>query len=98
MAELHRFLETRCKLKRRKLRCACLNRFFITKAFAWGASLWRTVIFEDVPASTRGSWASERLARYKLPSRLETIEALPRNPAGKVLKFELRLRFAKEKE
>jgi fatty-acyl-CoA synthase len=38
-------------------------------------------------------WASERLARYKLPSRLELVEALPRNPAGKVLKFELRKRF-----
>ena len=38
-------------------------------------------------------WASERLARYKLPTRLEIIEALPRNPAGKVLKFELRDRF-----
>ena len=39
------------------------------------------------------AWATERLARYKLPSRLEIIEALPRNPAGKVLKFELRARF-----
>lgn len=39
------------------------------------------------------AWATDRLARYKLPSRLETIEALPRNPAGKVLKFELRDRF-----
>jgi fatty-acyl-CoA synthase len=41
------------------------------------------------------AWGTERLARYKLPSRLETVEALPRNPAGKVLKFELRKRFAK---
>ena len=38
-------------------------------------------------------WANERLARYKLPSRLEIVDALPRNPAGKVLKFELRDRF-----
>jgi fatty-acyl-CoA synthase len=38
-------------------------------------------------------WATERLARYKLPSRLEIVTALPRNPAGKVLKFELRDRF-----
>lgn len=42
-------------------------------------------------------WASERLAKYKLPSRLETVDALPRNPAGKVLKFELRDRFVKAK-
>ncbi len=38
-------------------------------------------------------WATERLARYKLPSRLEITDALPRNPAGKVLKFELRDRY-----
>ena len=38
-------------------------------------------------------FASERLARYKLPRRLEIVAALPRNPAGKVLKFELRARF-----
>jgi acyl-CoA synthetase (AMP-forming)/AMP-acid ligase II len=38
-------------------------------------------------------FASERLARYKLPRRLEIVSALPRNPAGKVLKFELRARF-----
>jgi fatty-acyl-CoA synthase len=40
------------------------------------------------------SFAGDRLARFKLPSRLELVEALPRNPAGKVLKYELRERFA----
>jgi fatty-acyl-CoA synthase len=39
------------------------------------------------------NFASDRLARYKLPRRLEIIEAMPRNPAGKVLKFQLRARF-----
>jgi fatty-acyl-CoA synthase len=38
-------------------------------------------------------FAADRLARYKLPRRLEIVAALPRNPAGKVLKFELRERF-----
>jgi fatty-acyl-CoA synthase len=38
-------------------------------------------------------FATERLARYKLPRRLEIVTALPRNPAGKVLKFELRAQF-----
>ncbi|HET6966600.1 MAG TPA: long-chain fatty acid--CoA ligase [Acidimicrobiales bacterium] len=38
-------------------------------------------------------FAARSLARYKLPSRLETVEVLPRNPAGKILKFELRERF-----
>ena len=36
---------------------------------------------------------SERLARYKHPKGLEIVDALPRNPAGKVLKTELRARF-----
>lgn len=40
------------------------------------------------------SFAGESLARYKLPSRLELVDVLPRNPAGKVLKFSLRDRFA----
>ena len=36
----------------------------------------------------------ERLARYKHPKGLEIVDALPRNPAGKVLKIELRTRYA----
>jgi fatty-acyl-CoA synthase len=36
---------------------------------------------------------SQRLARYKHPKGLEIVDALPRNPAGKVLKTELRARF-----
>ncbi|MBV9089326.1 MAG: long-chain-fatty-acid--CoA ligase [Mycobacteriaceae bacterium] len=36
---------------------------------------------------------SGRLARYKHPKALEIVDALPRNPAGKVLKTELRVRF-----
>jgi fatty-acyl-CoA synthase len=37
---------------------------------------------------------TERLARYKHPKRLEIVDALPRNPAGKVLKTELRARYS----
>jgi fatty-acyl-CoA synthase len=40
------------------------------------------------------AFAEGKLARYKLPLILHVVEALPRNPAGKVLKFELRERFA----
>ena len=40
------------------------------------------------------AFGAERLAHYKLPVRLELVAALPRNPAGKVLKFELRTSFA----
>lgn len=41
-----------------------------------------------------GEFLDERLARYKHPKALEIVEALPRNPAGKVLKNQLRVRFS----
>ena len=43
------------------------------------------VTAEDVIA-----YARERLARYKCPTSVDFIEALPRNPSGKLLKRELR--------
>ncbi|MBX7449117.1 fatty-acid--CoA ligase FadD5 [Mycolicibacterium sp. 3033] len=48
------------------------------------------------PLSLAGldAFLAGRLARYKHPRALEIVEALPRNPAGKVLKTELRTRFA----
>ncbi|MGH6780586.1 MAG: long-chain-fatty-acid--CoA ligase [Sphingomonadaceae bacterium] len=36
------------------------------------------------------AWARERIAAYKAPKTIEFIEALPRNPSGKVLRRELR--------
>lgn len=47
----------------------------------------------DLALEALREFGTERLARYKLPRRLEIVPALPRNPAGKVLKFELRARF-----
>ena len=41
---------------------------------------------------------NDRLARYKHPKALEIVDALPRNPAGKVLKTELRARFGTPEE
>lgn len=38
------------------------------------------------------------LSRHKAPERLELVEALPRNPTGKVLKTELRARFGRTDE
>ncbi|WP_084705660.1 long-chain-fatty-acid--CoA ligase [Prauserella rugosa] len=35
-------------------------------------------------------WCTERLARYKRPRRMAVVDALPRNPSGKVLKTRLR--------
>lgn len=35
----------------------------------------------------------ERMATFKIPSRFETVDAVPRNPSGKILRRELRDRF-----
>ena len=49
----------------------------------------RTVTLESVVAHLR----AQEIATYKLPERLEVVDALPRNPVGKILKRELRLGF-----
>ena len=38
------------------------------------------------------AWSKENMANFKVPRRVEILEALPRNATGKVLKFELRER------
>ena len=35
-------------------------------------------------------YARERLARFKCPTSVEWVDALPRNPSGKILKKDLR--------
>ncbi|MBS9535710.1 fatty-acid--CoA ligase FadD5 [Mycobacterium sp. M1] len=40
------------------------------------------------------TYLTERLARYKHPKGLEIVDSLPRNPAGKVLKTQLRSQFS----
>jgi cyclohexanecarboxylate-CoA ligase len=46
--------------------------------------------FDELVAFCR----EQGLMTQKLPERLEIVDALPRNPTGKVLKFELRDRYA----
>ncbi|MEI7714984.1 MAG: fatty-acid--CoA ligase FadD5 [Mycobacterium sp.] len=48
---------------------------------------------EDLRIEHLAEFLAERLARYKHPKALEIVDALPRNPAGKVLKTELRIRY-----
>jgi len=49
----------------------------------------------DLAALAR--WCADAgLARQKLPEQLEVVDALPRNASGKVMKHELRRRFAPE--
>ncbi len=41
------------------------------------------------------AWCREQMANYKVPRRVEIVDALPLNPSGKVLKYELRDRALK---
>jgi fatty-acyl-CoA synthase len=50
-------------------------------------------VHTDLDLGDVEQFLTERLARYKHPKALEIVDALPRNPAGKVLKTELRGRF-----
>jgi acyl-coenzyme A synthetase/AMP-(fatty) acid ligase len=40
------------------------------------------------------AWSRDQMANYKVPRHVELIDALPTNASGKVLKTELRDRFA----
>lgn len=59
----------------------------------WGEAVKAVVVrkpgAELAPGELIG-WARERIAGYKLPKSVDFIEALPRNPTGKILKRELR--------
>jgi len=49
----------------------------------------RTMTAVDIVAA-----CGDRIARHKRPRRIEFMDALPKSPAGKVLRTELRERFA----
>jgi HIP---CoA ligase len=36
------------------------------------------------------AWCRDRMANYKVPRRVEVVDALPLNASGKVRKYELR--------
>jgi acyl-CoA synthetase (AMP-forming)/AMP-acid ligase II len=59
----------------------------------WGEAVKAIVVKKpgaDIGAGELITWARERIAGYKLPKSVDFIEALPRNPTGKILKRELR--------
>ncbi len=41
-------------------------------------------------------WCRERMANFKVPRRVEIVDALPLNAAGKVLKYQLREELAQQ--
>ena len=59
----------------------------------WGEVPIAAVTDDHLRLDDLDGFLTERLARYKHPKALEIVDALPRNPAGKVLKTELRLRY-----
>jgi fatty-acyl-CoA synthase len=59
----------------------------------WGEAVTAVAALHEGKALTLEelrAFAEPFLARYKLPLRLHVVDALPRNPAGKVLKFVLK--------
>jgi long-chain acyl-CoA synthetase len=65
----------------------------------WGETVMAIVVRtpgSSVDGAELVAFARERLAAYKLPRCVEFVSELPRNPAGKVLKRDLRARHAGE--
>ncbi len=63
----------------------------------WGEAVTAVVALnEGCELTLEGlrEFSSEHLARYKIPLRLHFVDALPRNPAGKVLKYVLKERLS----
>ena len=63
----------------------------------WGESVLALVVPRAgaaPDAAQLDSLCLERLARFKRPKRYETVDTLPKNAGGKVLKAELRLRWS----
>jgi fatty-acyl-CoA synthase len=65
----------------------------------WGEAVTAVVALhadQELTLEVLREFAGEHLARYKLPLRLHLVDALPRNPAGKVLKFVLKEQLTEE--
>ncbi|MGH3457541.1 long-chain-fatty-acid--CoA ligase [Aeromicrobium sp.] len=62
----------------------------------WGESVKAVVAFhpeQRVEPDELIEYARERLAHYKAPKTIDVVEALPRNPSGKILKRDLRKQY-----
>jgi acyl-CoA synthetase (AMP-forming)/AMP-acid ligase II len=59
----------------------------------WGEAVRALVVAKPGVTVDKDSviaWARERIAGYKVPKGVDVIEAIPRNPSGKILRRELR--------
>jgi long-chain acyl-CoA synthetase len=67
----------------------------------WGEAVKAVVVRKKDAALGEGellTWARERIAGYKLPKSVDFVDALPRNPTGKILKREIRAPYWEGKQ
>ncbi|MET0911075.1 MAG: AMP-binding protein [Ilumatobacteraceae bacterium] len=63
----------------------------------WGESVCAVIVAGDtLDTAELVAWSRERLAGFKVPKAVQRVDVLPRNASGKVLKHELRARFAQD--
>ncbi len=65
----------------------------------WGEAVTAVAVLKEggeLTLEELRQWAQPFLAKYKLPLRLHVVDALPRNPAGKVLKFVLKEQLSEQ--
>jgi long-chain acyl-CoA synthetase len=59
----------------------------------WGEAVKAVVVLRPGVAADPASivaWMRERIAHYKCPKSVDVVDAIPRNPSGKILKRVLR--------
>jgi long-chain acyl-CoA synthetase len=66
----------------------------------WGETVKAVVVRSDPDLDEAGviAFAKQHLASYKCPTSIDWVDALPRNPSGKVLKTELRAPYWEGRE
>ena len=67
----------------------------------WGEAVKAIVVVkpgEEPSPDDIIAWARERIASYKCPKTVDFIDALPRNPSGKILRKDLREPYWKDQE
>jgi len=64
----------------------------------WGEAIKAVVVLESGETTSEEEiidFCRERIAGFKCPKSVDFVQTLPKNPAGKILKRELRERYGK---